>query len=155
MSNGPISILLVDDDDVDREAVERGFGKSGLACTIVAARNGVEALRIMREPRDASGLARPFLILLDLNMPQMGGLAFLDALRADGQLRNSVVFGLTTSNREADKAAAYDRDVAAYILKSSVGEDCADLVSLVECYWRVVELPTPGAAAASTVSASV
>jgi CheY-like chemotaxis protein len=137
----PIRLLLVDDDEVDREAVARGFHASGIDCDITIAGNGVEALRILREPVNSSPLARPFLILLDLNMPQMGGLAFLDELRADHDLQGCVVFALTTSTRDADKAEAYRRHVAAYIPKSAVGEDCSELVRLIDCQWRVGELP--------------
>jgi CheY-like chemotaxis protein len=137
----PIRLLLVDDDEVDREAVERGFRMSGIACDITIAGNGAEALRILREPVNSSPLARPFLILLDLNMPQMGGLSFLDELRADYDLQGCVVFALTTSMRDADKAEAYRRHVAAYIPKSAVGEDCSELVRLIDCHWRVGELP--------------
>jgi CheY-like chemotaxis protein len=142
MNARPIRILLVDDDEIDREAVERGFGAAAIACVMSVACNGIEALRVLRGRNGMLPLDPPFVILLDLNMPQMGGLAFLDELRADAQLADCVVFGLTTSTREADKAAAFHRHVAAYIPKSSVGDDCADLVRLIDAYWQVAELPT-------------
>jgi CheY-like chemotaxis protein len=137
-----LHLLLIDDDEVDREAVGRGFDVSGIPHVITVAKNGVEALAVLHASADLPA-GRPHLILLDLNMPQMGGLSFLDALRADPEFRNIIVIALTTSTRNADVTAAYERNVAAYIAKSSVGEDCADLVQFINCYWRMAEFPTP------------
>jgi DNA-binding NarL/FixJ family response regulator len=62
-------------------------------------------------------------------------------LREDNNLRKSIVFMLTTSKREEDKLAAYDLNVAGYIVKETAGQDFLKLVSLVDCYWRIVEMP--------------
>ena len=56
-------------------------------------------------------------------------------------MRHFIVFVLTTSKREEDKMAAYDLNVAGYILKATAGQDFLNLVNLVDCYWRLVELP--------------
>jgi CheY-like chemotaxis protein len=135
-----LHLLLIDDDEVDREAVGRGFDASGIPYVITVAKNGVDALAVLHASVD-SPAGCPHLILLDLNMPQMGGLSFLDALRADPAFRHIIVIALTTSTRNADVTAAYERNVAAYIAKSSMGEDCADLVQFIHSYWRLAEFP--------------
>jgi DNA-binding NarL/FixJ family response regulator len=86
-------------------------------------------------------MPRPYFLLVDLNMPRMNGIQLVKALRDDANLHQSIVFILTTSKREEDKVAAYDLNVAGYIVKATAGQDFLNLVSLVDCYWRIVELP--------------
>ena len=71
----------------------------------------------------------------------MNGIEFLRVLRADPQLKTSVVFVLTTSNSDEDKLAAYCEQVAGYLLKTRAGADFADLVAMLNAYWRIVEPP--------------
>ena len=86
-------------------------------------------------------MPRPYLILLDLNMPRMNGVEFLQALRQDEDLKQSIVFVITTSNRDEDVVAAYNEQIAGYILKSRVGEDFVNLITMLDMYWRIVEFP--------------
>lgn len=133
-----VSILLVEDDDVDAEAIKRAFAKAKIANPVVRARDGLEALEMLRT---RGAIAKPYIILLDLKMPRMNGLAFLEQIRIDDQLHDSVVFVLTTSRAETDVSAAYDKYVAGYIVKSQVGSSFSDLIGLLDHYWRLVELP--------------
>jgi CheY-like chemotaxis protein len=71
----------------------------------------------------------------------MSGHEFLDELREDEQLRDSVVFVLTTSDQATDKMRAYDRFVAGYIHKKSGKEGYEALTDMLEPYWSIVELP--------------
>jgi DNA-binding NarL/FixJ family response regulator len=71
----------------------------------------------------------------------MNGIEFLQALRNDPMLKQSLVFMLTTSNRDEDKLAAYDRQIAGYLLKSRTGADFADLIALLISYEQIVEFP--------------
>ena len=80
-------------------------------------------------------------MILDINMPRMSGLELLRKIREDAELRNLIVFVLTTSNDEQDKFEAYDLNVAGYMLKSDIGGSFMGAVSLVDQYWRVVEFP--------------
>ncbi len=84
---------------------------------------------------------RPHLILLDLNMPRMGGLEFIKTLREDRSLCDSVVFVLTTSKSDEDLSAAYRSHVAGYIVKSEIGDSFSSLVQMLDAYWQIVELP--------------
>lgn len=136
-----VEVLLVEDDDVDVEAVRRAFERERIANPIHVAHDGAEALDCLRGTNGRERIRSPFLILLDINMPRMNGLEFLGELRRDPQLASSVVFVLTTSDRDEDRLASYRKNIAGYILKSRVGEGFIRLVTMMECYWRIVELP--------------
>jgi CheY-like chemotaxis protein len=137
----PIRILLVEDDDGDAKAVERTFLRARIANPIVRAIDGAEALDLMKGANGHSKLQRPYILLVDLNMPRTNGLQLIQAIRADPELHDSVIFVLTTSNRTEDKESAHSMNVTGYILKESAGEDFLRLFSLVDSYWRIVEMP--------------
>ncbi len=139
---GMIKVLLVDDDLVDRMAVLRGFSRAGLDAEIQVAADGIEALEVLRSEDPGQRIEHPFLVLLDLNMPRMGGLAFLEEIRKDPTLRRTIIFVLTTSDSDEDRVAAYDHFVAGYILKSQAGRNFEGLLSMLQAYWSVVILPT-------------
>lgn len=138
---GTIKVLLVDDDLVDRMAVLRGFSRAALDAEVQVASDGREALEILRSDDPKLRMEEPFLVLLDLNMPGMGGLAFLEEVRKDPTLRRTVIFVLTTSDSDEDRMAAYDHLVAGYVLKSKAGRNFEGLISMLQAYWSVVILP--------------
>lgn len=133
----PASILLVEDDDVDAMGVERAFRKLRIGNSIVRARDGVEALEILEQHK----ILKPFIVLLDLNLPRMSGIEFLNILRDDPDWTNTVVFILTTSKDDEDKYAAYKQHVAGYIIKENLDKGFESLIELLDHYWRIVELP--------------
>jgi len=133
-----VTILLVDDDDVDAMGVNRALKKLKILNPIVRACNGMEGLVLLRDP---DAIRRPYIILLDINMPCMTGLEMLAELRKDANLSSSVVFILTTSKTDEDKCAAYQQHIAGYIVKNQVGDGFTQVMEMLECYWRVVELP--------------
>ena len=136
-----INILLVEDDDGDAMAVERTFRKAGITSSIVRAVDGIEALQILKGTDGHARLAKPSLLLVDLNLPRMNGIQLVTAIREDHELHDAVIFVLTTSNRQQDRSAAYALNVAGYILKEKSGEDFQSLFNLVNSYQRIVELP--------------
>lgn len=132
-----VTLLLVDDDDVDVMGVERALKKLKISNPIVRARDGVEGLSKVRE---CTSVRRPFLVLLDLNLPRLNGLEVLAEIRKDPALSSTVVFVLTTSKAEEDKAMAYQSNIAGYIIKSQVGDGVMRAMEMLHGYWRVVEL---------------
>lgn len=136
-----VTVLLVDDDVVDVMAIQRAFKQRRIANPIVHANDGVEALEHLRGTGGRAQIHRPFLVLLDLNMPRMGGLELLQHLRADPELRDSIVFVLTTSKADEDVVAAYGHNVAGYMVKSQVGEGFLRVTELLGAYWCVIQLP--------------
>jgi CheY-like chemotaxis protein len=141
MTMKSLHLLLVEDDDVDLMAMQRGLRELRLANPVTVAHDGIEALEILRGEKGHTKLERPFVILLDLKMPRMDGLEFLAAIRGDDDLRDSVVFVLTTSRHDEDIAAAYKQNIAGYILKETLAEQFVTLITLLDAYWRIVELP--------------
>lgn len=85
--------------------------------------------------------ALPKIVLLDLNMPKMGGIEFLTALRQDEKLKSLTVFVMTTSNEDKDKVEAYKLNVAGYILKPLSMESFINAVSVLNNYWQLIEFP--------------
>lgn len=136
-----VTVLLVEDDEIDRKVVHRTFAKRKIANSIVDARDGVEALEIIRGKNGDGPLPRPYLVLLDLNMPRKNGMEFLQEIRKDDRLKDLVVFVLTTSCGEQDRSRAYQLNVAGYMIKTDAGAELVKTVEMLEHYWRVVEFP--------------
>lgn len=141
MTTRSVNVLLVEDNDIDRECVVRAFARHRIANPLFHALDGLEALDVLRGTGGHAPLPRPYLLLLDINMPRMNGIELLRELRSDEKLRDSVVFVLTTSNSDEDRVATYNLNVAGYIVKTDVGAGFLHLVELLKCYWRVVEFP--------------
>lgn len=136
-----LSILVIDDDDVATEAVQRSLRKHNVFYPVYAACDGQEGLEMLRGTHPTLTIPKPYLVLLDLNMPRMNGFEFLEELREDAKLKDTVIFILTTSNNDADRARAYNEHVAGYMVKSSVGPQFKKLALLLEYYSDAVVLP--------------
>jgi len=134
-SSKTVTILLVEDDEVDVTALRWAFDKLKIANPLIVAHDGVEAWNILPT------LPRPYLIITDINMPRMNGIELLRKIRATEEFHDSIVFVLTTSNDDQDKIDAYDLNVAGYMLKSDMGTSFTRAIGLIENYWKVVEFP--------------
>lgn len=132
-----VSLLIVDDDDIDATALRRALHKLKLLNPLYRAKDGQEALEILRNGE----IPNPYIILLDINMPRMNGIEFLEVLRSDPELTHAVVFVLTTSKSDEDIIAAYREHVAGYLLKQRMDSDFLQVVGLLDHYWKVIELP--------------
>jgi CheY-like chemotaxis protein len=142
MSAQPMGILLVEDDEVDVMNVQRAFKKHNVENPLHVAGDGVEALAMLRAEGGRPPLdPHPRIVLLDLNMPRMGGIEFLRIIRADEHLHSLIVFVLSTSNEDRDKIEAYDLNVAGYILKPVDFNRFVAAVGTLNAYWRLVEHP--------------
>ena len=136
------SVLLIEDDIFDTMTAQKSFARFNVPHTLHTAFNGEEALDLLLGRRGQEPLRPlPEIILLDLNMPRMNGLEFLAAIRADEDLKASVVFMITTSKAEEDKARAYEKNVAGYIVKQDPANTFMQAVALLEHYWKIVEFP--------------
>lgn len=134
-----ISFLIVDDDAVAVMAIKRAIRNLRLTNPVETAGDGLEALQCLRG-EDGEGLKRPYIILLDLNMPRMGGLEFLSNLREDVELANSVVFVMTTSDAPDDIAGAYSQKIAGYILKDDAQDSFKAAMGMLNTYTEIVSL---------------
>jgi CheY-like chemotaxis protein len=138
-----VNILLVEDDEVDVMAVRRALKELRIANPFHRAADGIDALEKLRGTNGQEKLPRPVIIMLDLNMPRMGGLEFLDALREDPELTRTIVFVMTTSAAEEDRVRAYNKCIAGYVLKHSPAHSFLDAVTMLKNYWRIIEFPEP------------
>ncbi len=132
-----INILLVEDDEVDVMNVKRTFKKNHITNPLIVKHNGVEALEALRNDE----VSFPCIILLDLNMPKMGGIEFLKEVREDERLKKITVFVMTTSNQDNDKVDAYNLNVAGYILKPLSMDRFVSAVATLQSYWQLCEFP--------------
>ncbi len=130
-----VNILVVEDDEIDVMALLRAFKKLKIANPVTVAKDGIEGWEAIQN------LARPYLLILDINMPRMNGIEFLEKIRASEKFHDSIVFILTTSTDDQDKFEAYNHNVAGYMLKSDMGTSFIRAIEMVERYWKVVEFP--------------
>jgi len=147
MIDETVTVLLVEDDDIDAETVFRSFKKLKIGNPVRHARDGEEALEILRGTNGAEPIEGPVIVLLDLNMPRLGGHGFLREIRNDPVLGETVVFVLTTSNADEDLHKAYKKNVAGYIVKYEAGKGFIDAVKMLRQFWQVVTFPYPRATA--------
>lgn len=136
-------ILLVEDDIVDVKTVQRAFSETGISNPLYITGNGEEALKFLRnegEYSDEEKAPTPGIILLDLNMPVMGGLEFLKIIKEGGKLRRIPVIVLTTSKEDSDMIQSYNLSVAGYIVKPVEFAKFIEVVKTINRYWDTCEL---------------
>jgi CheY-like chemotaxis protein len=143
MENQMINILLVEDDQVDVMNVQRAFKRGHITNSLYVAENGLEGLEMLRGTADQPPVVPRDrrLILLDLNMPKMNGIEFLQALRADPALKYIPVVVLTTSNEDQDRVNAYNLNVAGYLLKPVTFSTFVEVMVTLNKYWTLCEMP--------------
>jgi DNA-binding response OmpR family regulator len=140
MSDLQLTILLIEDDDVAAESVERSLRRREVDFPVVWAEDGAIGLAILRGEHPTKKIAPPYIVLLDLNMPRMNGFEFLQELRADKTLEGTVVFVLTTSDSDIDRSRAYHEHIAGYVVKAAVGPHFANLARFIINYGDSVKL---------------
>lgn len=131
------SILLVEDDDVDAMTVRRAFKELKVTNALVQRENGEAGLEYLRE--NSHNL--PCLIMLDLNMPVMNGIEFLQVVKQHPQWRRIPAIVLTTSQEEQDKIASFDLSVAGYITKPVDYRRFVEAMRTIDAYWTLSEIP--------------
>lgn len=143
MEERVVNILLVEDDEVDVMNITRAFQRSNITNPLYVAGNGVEALEMLRGTKDSKPIIPNTrrIILLDINMPKMNGIEFLNELRSDPQLAPTPVVVLTTSDEDQDRMEAYKLNVAGYILKPVTFSSFAEVMAALNRYWTLCEMP--------------
>ncbi len=131
------SILLVEDDQVDVMTVKRALKEIHVTNPVVNLENGEEALKYLRDPESE----KPCIILLDLNMPIMNGIEFLQVAKRDAQLRRIPVVVLTTSEEQQDKVNSFDLGVAGYMAKPVDYRQFVEVMRTIDAYWTISEIP--------------
>jgi CheY-like chemotaxis protein len=130
-------ILLIEDDQVDAMVVRRALKELHVTNRLEHVENGEEALAYLRD----SAMERPCLILLDLNMPVMNGIEFLQEIKADPELKRMSVVVLTTSDEQKDKVESFELGVAGYMRKPVDYQQFVEIIRTIDAYWTISESP--------------
>ena len=144
MSGGqPIDILLVEDNAADVRLTVEALREGKVRNRLTVARDGQEALDILRRKGPHENAPRPDLILLDLNLPRKDGREVLVELKGDAELKHIPVVVLTTSSAELDIVKSYQLHANCYITKPVDLEQFVNVVRSIDDFWlTVVRLPT-------------
>jgi two-component system response regulator len=137
------TILLVEDNPDDEALTLRAFKKSNIRNDVAVMRDGAEALAYLF-PGNGDAVPRPALVLLDLNLPKVGGLEVLRKMRADERTHLIPVVVLTSSKLEEDILDSYRNGANAYVRKPVKFSDFAEAVSTLGVFWLLLNEPVPG-----------
>lgn len=129
--------LLVEDDQVDVMTIKRALRDIHVLNPLVHVENGEDALAYLRDPVNT----KPCIILLDLNMPIMSGIEFLQVVKQDADLRRFPVIVLTTSEEQQDKVNSFNLGVAGYMAKPVDYKQFVEVMRSIDLYWSISELP--------------
>lgn len=138
-----IEILLVEDSATDVMLAKEALAEGKITNHLSVVKDGVEAMAFLHQEGEYSGVPRPDLILLDLNMPRKDGREVLSEVKADENLKQIPVIILTTSKAEQDVLNAYGLHANCYISKPVDFEQFTNVVRVIDQFWfTVVMLPT-------------
>lgn len=127
----------MEDDQVDVMTVQRIFKNLHITNPLDIAEDGEKALAWLKDPHNHT----PCIILLDLNLPRINGIEFLQIIKQDDGLKRIPVVVLTTSEEEQDKIDTFNLGVAGYMLKPPDYKQFVEVVRTIDYYWTVSELP--------------
>ncbi|XXY21204.1 response regulator [Sorangium sp. So ce216] len=127
----------MEDNDADVIGVQRALRRTTMAFSLWIARDGSEALDLLRSGQVP---ATRRLVLLDLLMPKMNGIQLLQLMRADPALKAVQVVVVTSSTSERDKAEAYRLNVAGYLLKPVDSAQFTEVMEALALYWSLTEM---------------
>jgi chemotaxis family two-component system response regulator Rcp1 len=144
LADGPRRLLVVEDSESDVELLREALADTDFAVELDIVRHGEDALAFLRREGQFRAAAHPDLVVLDLNLPRMGGFEVLRALRADvdPRLRRLPVVVFTTSGTSTDVETAYDLHASSFVTKPTAFEHYLDAVRAFREFWlRVARLP--------------
>lgn len=144
MGKKPFVVLMAEDNEHDIVATRRAWKKNNIANSLYIVRDGEECLDYLHQRgkySEPGSAPRPGILLLDIKMPKMDGLAVLEHIREDAGLHRLPVVILTTSKAEEDRIKSYDLGANAYITKPIGFQNFAEAVRTINLFWELVELP--------------
>ena len=142
------TILLVEDNPADLRLAQEVLKEAQLDHDLLVARDGEQAMRMVKREGEYSAIKQPDLILLDLNLPRKHGREVLAEIKSDPRLRRIPVLILSTSKAESDVIACYDAHANCFLAKPVGLDEFAALAVLIRDFWfRAVQLPPHAIAA--------
>lgn len=127
-------ILVVEDNQVDILLIQNAFEELDIKNEIIIRNNGFEAIEYLRTLTRRDDY--PGLILLDINMPRMNGIEFLNIIKSDDELKIIPVVVLTTSDNSKDKEESFKNSVAGYLVKPLEYFEFVELIKSLRSYWH-------------------
>lgn len=135
-------IMLVEDNPADLRLTQEVLEEAAFDHHLLVARDGEQALAMLRGTPPHSDLPLPDIVLLDLNIPRKNGLEVLRTMKQDARLKRIPVLILSTSRAETDFVAAYEAHANAFVTKPTDWGEFAELARLIRDFWlKVVQLP--------------
>jgi CheY-like chemotaxis protein len=138
-----LTVLVVDDDDADAMMIEEALLAASVPVLVRRVADGREAVDYLRRTGSYVGAPRPDLILLDLNMPRMGGREVLAEIKADADLKSIPVIVLTTSAAAVDITASYEFHANAFVTKPMNLDAFEAVVRQIDRFYRDVAVLPP------------
>ncbi len=137
MINDSAPIMLLEDDEIDAITVRRAIKEIDIKNDLVHHSNGEEALEYLQNETNKL----PCLILLDINMPRMNGIEFLEEIKDIDRLKRIPVIVLTTSKEDQDRYNTFNLGISGYMVKPVSYEKFLDVMASIKAYWMNSEFP--------------
>jgi CheY-like chemotaxis protein len=131
------NILLIDSCRTDVENVKKAFSEIGIKSTLHLAQNDAEAWLMLQG--DAKMSPIPKIVLIDINEENIDGIKLLSKMRIHPELKSILVFVITGTDNEANKAAALNLNIAGYMRKPFESKNTTDFFSILNEYWNIIE----------------
>jgi len=138
-----VMILLVEDNPGDVLLAQEAIIDAKVKNSMIAVRDGVEALNFLKKQGDYVDAVRPDIILLDINMPRMNGHELLEIIKKDKSLKQIPVIMLTTSEEERDILKSYDLYANSYIVKPVDVDQFTEVIRSIEHFWFIISKLPP------------
>jgi CheY-like chemotaxis protein len=142
--NKPVTIVMIEDDEGHARLIERNIRRSGVNNDILPFTNGTDATRYLFG-KDGSGLdhkGEALLILLDLNLPDMGGVEILQRVKESKHLKSTPVVVLTTTDDSQEIKRCYELGCNVYVTKPVNYESFANAIRQLGLFFSVIQVPS-------------
>jgi CheY-like chemotaxis protein len=130
-----MDVLVVEDNKFEQDIMKEAFSQAGSACRLYMTRDGVEALQFLNHEGEFQNVPRPYLIILDLNLPRKNGREVLSEIKKDPDKATIPVLILSNSDTVKDICECYSLRASAYLAKPYDFQEFVELVRLIDSFW--------------------
>jgi CheY-like chemotaxis protein len=141
--NKPVTIVMIEDDAGHARLIERNIRRAGVTNDMVHFADGASAYAYLNALPAGPADAKPILVLLDLNLPDVSGIDILEYLKNDGHLKLAPVIVLTTTDDESEIQRCYDLGCNVYINKPVDYGQFATAIRQLGLFFSVIKVPDP------------
>jgi CheY-like chemotaxis protein len=139
----PLTIIMIEDDEGHATLIERNIRRAGVSNEIVKFASGAPALDYLIGGGGKPGVqnGRPYMVLLDLNLPDMLGVDILKKLKETPKTERIPVIVLTTTDDKSEIQRCYDLGANVYVTKPVNYENFANAIRQLGLFFSVVQVP--------------